>query len=66
MEYHKAREKRIWRDSNGLYHIQIRFVPIYEWEDNDGWRSIYITDSEKNATEKLYGEQIYEGYKNKS
>ena len=39
-------EKRIITDSNGFTVEQVRFLPVEDWEPNDGWRTTrYITSS---------------------
>ena len=52
-------EKRIWKDPHGLYHLQIRHIPVYSWED-DGWKTIYASDSYRNVVEKFYGKEYYD------
>ena len=32
-------ETRIIVDANGFKVEQIRFLPVNEWEQNDGWRT---------------------------
>ena len=46
-------EKRISRDVNGFYRVQIRFLPVEDWEPNDGWRTTYITQIPQHAEERL-------------
>ena len=53
-------EKRIWKDSHGLYHLQIRYIPVYSWED-DGWKTIYASDSYISVAERFYGKEYYGG-----
>ena len=39
-------ETRIITDCNGFKVEQIRFLPVEDWEPNDGWRTTrYITSS---------------------
>ena len=54
MEQKRKIEKRIWRDPNGLYHIQIRYLPLYNWE-GDGWKTIYANTSQTEVYRKFYG-----------
>ncbi len=46
-------EKRIYRDENGFFHVQIRFLPVEDWEPNDGWRTTFITQIPKHAEARL-------------
>lgn len=39
----KTIEKRVIRDENGFWCEQIRFLPLEDWEPNDGWRTTYIS-----------------------
>jgi len=50
-------EKRIWCDPNGLYHIQLRYIPVYPWE-GDGWKTIYASTSKKDVLAKYYGKEF--------
>lgn len=50
-------EKRIWRDPNGLYHLQIRRVPVYSWED-DGWVTMYASNFLREVLPKYYGKEF--------
>lgn len=40
-------EERIYRDVNGFYEGQIRFLPLTPWDKvaNDGWRSFCCSSS---------------------
>lgn len=49
-------EKRIKRDSNGFYQVQIRHLPVEDWQPNDGWGTVYITSIYEHAREKLNSE----------
>ena len=49
-------EKRIMKDKNRFYHVQIRMLPILDWEPNDGWRTVFITSSPENAKKHLDNE----------
>lgn len=51
-------EKRIWRDCNGLFHLQIRYLPIYSWED-DGWKTIYASTDKTQVVERMYRKEWY-------
>ena len=46
-------EKRMYRDVNGLYRVQVRQLPLNEWEPNDGWRTVFIAGIEERARENL-------------
>lgn len=46
-------EKRISRDENGFYRVQIRFLPVEDWEPNDGWRTTFITLIQRHAEARL-------------
>lgn len=46
-------EQRIFRDGNNFYRVQIRFLPVNEWEQNDGWMTTYITQVLANAKKRL-------------
>lgn len=41
-------EKRIVVDANGFKVEQIRFLPVEDWEQNDGWRTTKIIGSSKS------------------
>ena len=49
-------EKRIYKDVNGFYNVQIRFLPVEDWEPNDGWRTVFITSIRENAQKRLITE----------
>ena len=49
-------EKRIRRDENGFYNVQIRILPLEDWEMGDGWRTTLITSIYENAKKKLEDE----------
>ena len=51
-------EKRIWRDCNGLFHLQIRYLPIYSWED-DGCKTIYASTDKTQVAERMYRKEWY-------
>ncbi len=46
-------EKRMYRDENGYYRVQIRFLPVEDWEPNDGWRTTFITQIPEHARARL-------------
>lgn len=54
----RATEKRIWRDCNGLFHLQIRYLPVYSWED-DGWKTIYASTDKTQVVERMYRKEWY-------
>lgn len=41
-------EERIITDENGFTKEQIRFLPVEEWEPNDGWRTVKIISCNKS------------------
>ena len=45
----RAKQHRLWVDKNKNYHIQVRFIPVYSWEPDDGWRTIYMSDNKEEA-----------------
>lgn len=46
-------EKRIRRDENGFYNVQIRHLPVEDWQPLDGWGTVFITSIYKNARTRL-------------
>mgnify|MGYP007070105710 CR=1 FL=1 len=46
-------EKRIKKDANGFYNVQIRMLPAEDWQQNEGWGTVFITSIYKNAVERL-------------
>ena len=46
-------EERIYKDDNGFYNAQIRFLPVEDWEPNDGWRTFFQSSIYEHAAEKL-------------
>ena len=46
-------EKRIRRDANGFYQVQVRHLPVEDWEPLDGWRTVFITSIYENARTRL-------------
>ena len=46
-------EKRIMRDANGFYQVQIRRTPVEDWQTNEGWGTVYITGIISHAKARL-------------
>ena len=46
-------EKRITRDANGFYNVQIRILPVEDWQPNDGWGTVFITSIYEHARVRL-------------
>lgn len=46
-------EKRVRLDANKFYQVQIRILPVADWEPDDGWRTVYITSIYQHAIERL-------------
>lgn len=46
-------EKRVRLDANNFYQVQIRILPVADWEPDDGWRTVYITSIYQHAIERL-------------
>ena len=46
-------EKRISKDENGFYNVQIRQLPVEDWEPNDGWGTVFITSIPESARARL-------------
>lgn len=46
-------EKRITRDANGFYQVQIRMLPVLDWQPNDGWGTVFITSIYDHAKAQL-------------
>ena len=46
-------EKRIQKDANGFYNVQIRMLPVEDWQPNDGWGTVFITSIYDHAVERL-------------
>ena len=51
-------EKRIWRDCNGMFHLQVRYLPVYNWEE-DGWRTIYASTNKSDVIKRYYRKEWY-------
>lgn len=41
-------ETRIVKDENGFVKEQVRFLPVEDWEPNDGWRDTRILECHKS------------------
>lgn len=54
----RTTEKRIWRDCNGMYHLQVRYLPVYDWED-DGWKTVYASTNQSEILKKYYNKEWY-------
>lgn len=46
-------EKRIIKDSNGFYNVQVRILPMEDWQPNEGWGTVFITSIYENALTRL-------------
>ena len=46
-------EKRVRKDANGSYDVQIRILPVEDWQPNEGWRTVYATSIYEHAMERL-------------
>ena len=46
-------EKRIRKDDNGFYNVQVRILPVEDWQPNEGWGTVFITSIYAHALEKL-------------
>ena len=46
-------EKRIKKDANGFYNVQIRILPVEDWQPNDGWGTVFVTSIYENAVARL-------------
>ena len=46
-------EKRIRKDANGFYQVQIRMLPAEDWQPNEGWGTVFITSIYENAKARL-------------
>lgn len=46
-------EKRIRKDENGFYNVQIRHLPVQDWQPNDGWGTVFITSIYEHAKARL-------------
>lgn len=53
----KKTERRLVRDANGFWEAQIRFVPVEDWEQNDGWRT-FFTSPVKERAEGFLGREV--------
>ena len=59
MEIDRIKQHRLWVDKNKNYHIQIRYVPVYSWEPDDGWRTIYMTDNKELAIKNYIERRLF-------
>ena len=46
-------EKRIRKDNNGFYNVQVRILPVEDWQPNDGWGTVFITSIYEHALARL-------------
>lgn len=46
-------EKRIMKDLSGMYHVQVRSLPVADWQPGEGWGTVFITDIYKHAADHL-------------
>ena len=46
-------EKRIEKDTNGFYNVQVRNLPAEDWQQNDGWGTVFTTSIYDHAVERL-------------
>ena len=46
-------EKRIIRDDNNFYRVQVRQLPFEDWQPLHGWGTVFITEIYENAKERL-------------
>lgn len=47
--------RRIYKD--GLYHVQVKEIDLYnlaDWEQDDGWETVYTSNDIKDADEHMY------------
>ena len=51
----KTIETRIIRDENRFWKEQIRFLPLDDWEPNDGWGTTYISSIAPEDWPKIRG-----------
>ena len=54
-----SKETRVVKDCNGFYRAQIRFLPVEDWEPNEGWRTCFVSSIEENA-KKFFGKEATE------
>ena len=53
-EQEKIFQKRLIKDENGFYNVQIRQLPLQEYEKPyDGWGTVFIAEVSKNALDSL-------------
>lgn len=46
-------EKRIKKDANGFYNVQVRHLPVEDWQQMDGWGTVFVTSIYENAKDRL-------------
>ena len=46
-------EKRIKKDVNGSYNVQIRHLPVEDWQPLEGWGTVFTTSIYENAKARL-------------
>ena len=46
-------EKRMKRDANGFYNVEVRELPLVGWQPLDGWCTLYISSDYQNVRNKL-------------
>ena len=50
----KKMETRVVKDANGFWVAEMRFLPVEEWEQGEGWRRCYVSSSKEKA-EQFFG-----------
>jgi hypothetical protein len=50
----KKMETRVVKDVNGFWVAEMRFLPVEEWEQGEGWRGCYVSSSKEKA-EQFFG-----------
>lgn len=51
-------EERIIQDANGFYCCQVRFLPLPDWMEDEGWRTTYVTPIYENALKRAPGAKV--------
>lgn len=46
-------EERVIQDCNGFWKAQVRFLPLAEWEPDDGWRTVFISGIRESAEARI-------------
>lgn len=49
----KKMETRVVKDANGFWRAEMRFLPVEEWEQGEGWRGCYVSSSKEKAEQFL-------------